>query len=149
MWSELSVQPRFSRFREKIIHLVVDDASEAPVEMMKGSIWALETLQERLRWEKIVEWNMVTRRLKGNDVIGFGDADEVTSRHNIQLLKHCPLRSKSLDIGIWFPYGRMDQAFMSDYPVSDTYRYTLGINVEQMLSQDVSSDQQYACSLYT
>ena len=88
--------------------------------------WQLENLQEEVRWKKIKEWNSITHSLTNNDIIGFGDADEVTSRTNIQLLKYCPLKSKSLDIGIWFPFGRMDQAYMSDYPVSFKYKYTLG-----------------------
>ena len=127
MWSDLSVQSRFTKFRGKVIHLVVDDAIEAPIEILEDSTWALEGLQENIRWQKIVEWNKVTNALKDNDVIGFGDADEVASRRNIQLLKYCPLKFKSLDIGIWFPFGRMDQVYATDYPVSPMYKYTLGI----------------------
>ena len=125
-WSEISTQPRFLKFREKVIHLVVDDADAAPVEILEDARWALEILQEKLRWEKIKQWNDITKALKENDVIGFGDADEVTSRKNMQLLKYCPLKSRSLDIGIWFPFGRMDQAYMTDYPVSNAHKYTLG-----------------------
>ena len=88
--------------------------------------WQPEKLQEEVRWKKIKEWNSITHSLTNNDIIGFGDADEVTSRKNIQLLKYCPLKSRSLDIGIWFPFGRMDQAYMSDFPVSSKYKYTLG-----------------------
>ena len=94
--------------------------------MLEDSAWQLEGLQEKVRWDKIKEWNSITNLLSDNDVIGFGDADEVTSRTNIQLLKYCPLKAKSLDIGIWFPFGRMDQAYASDFPVSNKYRYTLG-----------------------
>ena len=132
-WSELSVQPRFSKFRDKIIHLVLDDADIAEIEHSEDlSAWSLESLQEKLRWEKIKEWNEWSHALKDNDLIGFGDADEVTSRDNIQLLKYCPLKSKSIDIGIWFPFGRMDQAYKTDFPVSGIprnyikYQYTLG-----------------------
>ena len=82
--------------------------------------------EEKTRWLKVKKWNDLTHSLRDNDVIGFGDADEITSRKNIQLLKYCPLRSKSLDIGIWFPFGRIDQAFRSDFPVSKKYKYTLG-----------------------
>ena len=112
---------------------MLDDADIAEIEYSEEwHAWSLESLQEKLRWEKIKQWNDVTNALKDDDLIGFGDADEVTSRHNIQLLKHCPLKSKSIDIGIWFPFGRMDQAFKTDFPVSGIprnyikYQYTLG-----------------------
>ena len=133
MWSELSVQPRFSKFRDKIIHLVLDDSDIAEIEYAEEfKAWALESLQEKLRWKKIKEWNDASKALKDNDLIGFGDADEITSRENIQILKHCPLKAKSIDIGIWFPFGRMDQAYKSDFPVTGVprnyikYQYTLG-----------------------
>ena len=126
MWSELSVQPRFARFRDKVIHFVVDDADMAEILSMESTAWALEGLQEKIRWLKIKQWNNVTNALSGNDLIGFGDADEITSRENIQRLKYCPIKSTSLDIGIWFPFGRMDQAYKSDFPVSNKYKYTIG-----------------------
>ena len=127
MWSELSVQPRFSKFRDKVIHFVLDDSDIASIEFSEERpSWALESLQERIRWDKIKKWNAVTNTFQNNDLIGFGDADEITPRHSIQLLKYCPLKSKSVDIGIWFPFGRMDQAFMTDFPVSKKYKYTLG-----------------------
>ena len=125
-WSELSVQPRFAKFRKKIIHLVVDDSDIAPVKWSKDTSFKLEKLQEHIRWNKIKKWNSVTKALSGQDIIGFGDADEVASRKNIQLLKYCPLKYESVDIGIWFPFGRMDQAYKSDFPVSKEHKYTLG-----------------------
>lgn len=127
MWSELSVQPRFAKFRDKVIHLVLDDSDIAQIEFAEEHpAWALEILQERLRWAKIKQWNDVSNIFQDNDLIGFGDADEITPRNSIQLLKYCPLKSKSLDIGIWFPFGRMDQAFITDFPVSKKLKYTLG-----------------------
>ena len=91
MWSELSVQPRFARFRDKVIHFVIDDADMAEILSMESTAWALEGLQEKIRWLKIKQWNNVTNALSGNDLIGFGDADEITSRENIQRLKYCPI----------------------------------------------------------
>ena len=126
-WSELSIQRRFAKFREKIVHLILDDSDIANIDIPKETkSWSLESLEEKTRWLKVKQWNDMTNSLSDNDLIGFGDADEITSRKNIQLLKHCPLRSKSLDIGIWFPFGRLDQAFKSDFPVSKKYKYTLG-----------------------
>ena len=111
-----------------VVHLVIDDSQYARINRNEGerdNYWALESLQEQLRWEKIKEWNGYTKVFGDDDIIGFGDADEITFRDNIQLLKHCPLKTQSIDIGIWFPFGRMDQAFKSDFPVPG-HPYTLG-----------------------
>ena len=127
MWSELSVQPRFAKFRDKVVHLVLDDSDIASIEFSdEWHAWAPESLEEKIRWAKIKQWNNITNIFQGNDLIGFGDADEVTSRNSIQLLKYCPLKFKSIDIGIWFPFGRLDQAYMTDFPVSKKHKYTLG-----------------------
>ena len=115
--------------------MVIDDSEYAQTQRKQGdrrNEWALEDLQERLRWEKIKEWNKHTKAFSGNDLIGFGDADEIASRENIQLLKHCPLKSPSIDIGIWFPFGRMNQAFKSDFPISRQFPYTLGMIIYEL-----------------
>ena len=107
--------------------MILDDSDIANIDIPKETrFWSLESLEEKTRWLKVKQWNDITNSLSDNDLIGFGDADEITSRKNIQYLKYCPLRSKSLDIGIWFPFGRIDQAFKSDFPVSKKYKYTLG-----------------------
>ncbi len=63
---------------------------------------------------------------RDSDIIGFGDTDEIPSRHTIHLLKHCQWRNNGpVDIGIWFPMGLVDQAFRTDFPVPG-YPYTLG-----------------------
>ena len=82
-WSELSSQPRFSRFREKVVHFVVDDADLAEVKWSKDTAFKLEEIQELTRWRKIRKWNEVTKALKGRDIIG------VESGHYfISLLDH-------------------------------------------------------------
>ena len=60
MWSDLSVQPRFQRFRSKIIHLILDDVDVTFNNGTKINAWTLESLQEEMRWRKIKEWNMKT-----------------------------------------------------------------------------------------
>ena len=107
---------------------MIDDSQYVKTKRKEGdrkNFWALEALQEQLRWEKIKEWNKYTNTFSGNDVIGFGDADEIASRENVQLLKHCHLKAPSIDIGIWFPFGRFDQAYKSDFPITG-HPYTLG-----------------------
>jgi len=84
------------------------------------------TSQERARWEAFLVWN---NRTGGNfgadDLVGFGDVDEIPSRHDIQLLKRCKMAVPSVDIGAWFAWSRLDRAFQSDWPVPG-HTWTLG-----------------------
>lgn len=108
----------------------------------KSSIWTAESYQERRRWELIEEWNERSNFFGPDDVIGFGDTDEIASRLNVYKLRHCKMltdelcrgdnsrrrpssRPCAVDVGIWFPFGRLDQAFRTDHPVPGN-RYTLG-----------------------
>ena len=79
-----------------------------------------------MRWEAFLAWNNRTGEWFGpDDVLGFGDADEIPSSHNVHLLKHCEMAGPSVDIGIWFTWGRLDRAFRSDWPVPGN-PWTLG-----------------------
>ena len=79
-----------------------------------------------MRWEAFLAWNNRTNGWFGlDDLVGFGDADEIPSSHNIHLLKSCEMAGSSVDIGIWFPWGRLDRAFRPDWPVPGN-PWTLG-----------------------
>jgi hypothetical protein len=121
-WEHVKYQPRFVKFHDKVVHLILDDTDTV---QMDGGMWSRETYQERKRWEKIQLWNERTKFFQPHDIIGFGDADEVASRHNVHLLKYCTMTTASLDIGIWFPFGHIDYAFPSGWQVSG-HPYTLG-----------------------
>ena len=127
MWDRIKYQPRFAVFHDKIVHIVMDDIDVFPVkESEKTSIWFVEHLQENSRLNKFLEWN--TKQIDAftdDDLIGFGDGDEVAWRYNIHLLKHCELKHSAVDIGIWFPFGTVDNAFQTDWPVPG-HPYTLG-----------------------
>lgn len=41
------------------------------------------------------------------------------------MFKYCEIKQVSVDFGIWFPFGHINQTFKSDYPVVD-HPYTLG-----------------------
>ena len=126
IWDRVKNQDRFRKFRDKIIHFVLDDLDIARMRNDGGSsIWVGEGYQESKRWQKIQEWNEYTRFFGADDVIGFGDTDEIASRENIHQIKHCQFHTNSIDVGIWFSFGRIDQAFASDFPVSG-HKYTLG-----------------------
>lgn len=71
-------------------------------------------------------WNNRTGNTFGSDdLVGFGDADEIPSARNLHLLKHCEMAGPSVDIGVWFAWGRLDRAFKPDWPVPG-HPWTLG-----------------------
>lgn len=79
-----------------------------------------------MRWEAFLTWNNRTENPFGpDDLVGFGDTDEIPSSLNVHLLKHCELAGPSVDIGSWFAWGRLDRAFKPDWPVPNN-PWTLG-----------------------
>jgi hypothetical protein len=123
-WERVKEQPRFHKFQDKVVHLILDDLDTAAVTGDSG-MWTREDYQELLRWQKIMLWNNRTSFFSPDDVIGLGDTDEIASRRNVELVKHCAMGTKSLDVGIWFPFGNIGYAFRSDFPVRG-HPYTLG-----------------------
>lgn len=126
-WDGIKHQSRFRKFQDKVVHLILDDVDTLEV-VDAQELFERENYQEMQRWENIKRWNDKTHFFKPDDLIGFGDADEVPSRENLYLLKHCALKPgiQTVDIGIWFPKGRFNQAFRTDFPVSLEHPYTLG-----------------------
>jgi hypothetical protein len=123
IWEHLSLQPRFARFKQKVIHIVIDDHHITP---SPKDIWELENRMERTRWEAFLEWNAKTQVFGDTDLVGFGDTDEIASREAIHLLKHCEMGgASSVDIGIWFPWSYLDTDFITDFPVPN-HKFTLG-----------------------
>lgn len=125
-WEHVKHQPRFEKLRDKVVHFVLDDLDVAKV-IATGSKskWIVESYMEGNRWRLIKEWNNKTGFFGPDDVIGFGDTDEIASRQNVHSIKHCAFKSPAIDIGIWFPFGRLDTAFRTDFPVRG-HPYTLG-----------------------
>ena len=104
------------------MHLVLDDTEAL---MDYKAPFALELLQEKARWESFLRWNAYTQYFGPNDLVGFGDVDEIPSRDNVQLLRHCEMAGPSVDIGSWFAWTRIDEAFRPDWPVPGN-PWTLG-----------------------
>ncbi|CAL8127741.1 unnamed protein product [Orchesella dallaii] len=121
-WEVLKHQERFQRFSDKVVHIILDDVDT----LSDRDGFGLEYLQEKQRWEKFLRWNNATSYFKDDDILGFGDVDEIPSRNVVFYMKNCEIPSDPVDIGIWFPYGRIHQAFVSDYPVSWRHPYSLG-----------------------
>jgi hypothetical protein len=124
-WERVKTQPRFRKFEDTVVHLILDDLDTAAVANRDSRMWTREVYQETLRWQKIMLWNNRTSFFGPDDVIGFGDTDEIASRRNVELVKHCTMGKPSLDIGIWFPFGNVGYAFQSGFPIRG-HPYTLG-----------------------
>ena len=78
---------RFEKFQSKIVHFIIDDADIQFADMALKEfhpelhkIWTMEFYQELLRWVKFLEWNSQSNYFGPNDIVGFGDADEIASR---------------------------------------------------------------------
>ena len=121
-WEQVRNQERFEIFSAKVVHLTLDDVESMPDN--SKNIWDLERRQEKRRWERFLIWNLKTNYFHDDDIVGFGDTDEIASRHTIHLLKHCQV-SGPVDIGIWFIFGTINSAFKTDHPVKGN-EYTLG-----------------------
>jgi hypothetical protein len=122
LWDHVKNQPRFEFVKEKVVHLVLDD-TEAFAD--PKAIFAVETLQEKARWESFLRWNARTQFFGPDDLVGFGDVDEIPSRENVQMLRHCKIAGSSVDIGSWFAPTRLNEAFRPDWPVPGN-PWTLG-----------------------
>ena len=108
MWEQLKRTTRFASFIDKVVHFTLDDAEYSHLlSDSDNSIWEVESRQEQLRWLKLQQLNEHNKLLSDRDLIGFGDADEITSRWNVRLLRNCVQKqpNTSVDIGIWFPFG--------------------------------------------
>lgn len=124
IWDRLKDNERFQKFAGKVVHFVLDDEQES--RNPGTSMWARESWQERLRWEKFLQWNKNSNDFfKNEHLLGFGDVDEIPDRNNVAFLKNCELPGDPIDIGIWFPFSGIDTAFRSDYPVPG-HDYTFG-----------------------
>ncbi|KAK5574970.1 hypothetical protein RB653_010225 [Dictyostelium firmibasis] len=123
IWEHVKFQDRFIKFQDKVVHLILDDTDEENGK----DVFSAENYQETRRWQKFLDWNNRTNEYSDTDIIGFGDTDEISARINLHLLKNCQLRNnvEVVDIGIWFPYGPINQVFKPFYSVPNN-TYTLG-----------------------
>ena len=119
-WGNNKDTPRFRKYRDKIVHFVIDDAERISkartVENTKSlkELFRFEEYQELARWERFRAWNAATGFFGPQDVIGFGDADEIPSRQNILNLKSCDWRTKNIDVGTLFLMSEVENSFQAD-----------------------------------
>lgn len=125
LWPELSKQERFQKFSDKIVHFVVTKEMINEIHYEREDVdedikmWHNERAKEEIRWKFFLEWNKNNSNyFQDEDIIGFGDCDEIPAFYNLILLKKC--RNKgNIDIGIWFTFGQVNMYYRSEYPVKD------------------------------
>lgn len=123
IWEKIKHTHRFERFTDKIVHFIVDDSD---MTQSNGDNWASERNQEKVRWEKFKEWNLRNKFFGDDDVIGFGDTDEIPSRDALAVLKQCTGDlGQRIDIGTTFFFGNYEDVYGSDFYIRG-YPYTLG-----------------------
>ncbi|KAL3904779.1 MAG: hypothetical protein SGILL_009938, partial [Bacillariaceae sp.] len=97
-----------------VVHFILDDAESVQI-LNETKLFTQEDYQSRRRWEKITEWNNKTGFFGPDDIIGLGDADEIPSRTNVNLFKHCQMTKPRVDVGIWFPLGNISYVYCPTY----------------------------------
>lgn len=65
MWERVQQQERFKHF--PVVHFIVDDAEGSRA---TDKMWQMESLQEKRRWEKFIEWNDATKFFNDDDIVG-------------------------------------------------------------------------------
>jgi len=125
-WEHLKWTPRFSRFADKVVYFALDD-SLFPRTAGDGPLFANEHDQESVRFFRFLEWNKRNKFFDDDDMISFGDTDEIPSRHVIHALKYCnPERSdSSIDVGTFFLNKRVSAPFKTGFCVPG-HEYNLG-----------------------
>lgn len=125
IWDRVKDQSRFQKFHKKILHFIIDDSQINMQDPEINNIWYIEGLQESQRWKMFVHWNNNHGHYYSEeDMISFGDADEISAKQNIEILKQCDIGNR-VDIGLWFTFGLLNQAFQSDWPIPG-YPFSLG-----------------------
>jgi hypothetical protein len=103
-------QPRFARMSDKIVHFILDDSVRA------GPRFEWENYHELARWERFLVWNNVTKMFGPDDVLIFGDCDEIPSRDIYQYLRYCTLEGP-VDIGTWYTNSDVQSQVRTDHPI--------------------------------
>lgn len=124
VWERNMDKARFSRFKDKILHIKVSFENRNV-----AGIWESEREQEQLGYAEMMKALQTTLKVstadKGKVLICWGDADEIVDPYNAALMKRCEAKALPVDNGAWFAMGDFSQAFKSDWPVPG-HPYTFG-----------------------
>lgn len=116
MWNLIKNQSRFSKFQDKVVHFWIPE-EDINIKSLQNDIWHVENEMETKRWWLFLKWNEDNNNyFTDDDLIGFGDADEIASIQTLNKIKQCETIS-IVDIGIWFTRGRITEKLKVDWPV--------------------------------
>mmetsp|Transcript_108144 Transcript_108144/g.207843 ORF Transcript_108144/g.207843 Transcript_108144/m.207843 type:complete len:518 (+) Transcript_108144:20-1573(+) len=119
MWDYLRTQTRFKPFLKKVLHIVFTaDHFGADKSNATWFPFTQENTVGNLTKKMLPDMLYALGLTKESVVINFGDTDEVTSRNNMHLMKHCQPKRMPVDSAIWYAPGRADYAYQSDFPVA-------------------------------
>lgn len=129
LWPLLAKQKRFKKYLNKIVYFNVTsqmiDEYAASEHIDTNNIWKNEAAQEHLRFSLFLKWNQDNGNyFNDDDIIGFGDTDEIPSFHNLILMKKCHIKGTT-DIGIWFTHNQINKYLITCFHVRG-HRNTLG-----------------------
>eukprot|EP00586_Coscinodiscus_wailesii_P016050 CAMPEP_0172511852 /NCGR_PEP_ID=MMETSP1066-20121228/239754_1 /TAXON_ID=671091 /ORGANISM="Coscinodiscus wailesii, Strain CCMP2513" /LENGTH=329 /DNA_ID=CAMNT_0013291407 /DNA_START=270 /DNA_END=1256 /DNA_ORIENTATION=+ len=120
-------QKRFSKFKDKIVHVTLDNAALMR-NSTKSGIWKWENLAHQVMRRYFL--NLTEQLYPDSDgrlLAVAGHVDEIPSLYTLRRLQQCRLKKKDaiIDIGTWMIQGVFDQVFRSDHPIP-SFPYTFG-----------------------
>lgn len=137
LWARNKDSQRFAKFSSQVLHIVIDDEKvlehlklESSNNQLLDVQWDKESAQEDEGIRKLRQ--LITSLIKypvdeeREIIINYGDTDEIASPRNLQILKSCQPSKFPVDHGVWMIEGRLNKAFMSDFPVKRELPYTYG-----------------------
>ena len=134
LWERLKTQPRFARYSDRVVHLVLDDTDAVPPNR-RHKLFDEEFNQEHVRFRKVMQWNERHKFFGPDDYIGFGDTDEIPSRNSLQYLHYCDAGHKGpIDFGLWYAFNNVHHTWRSDWPVPGE-PYTFGDPTFHLVSE--------------
>jgi len=121
---------RFKAFRNKIIHIVMDDSDVLRFReenQIEGDDWRIELLARKLLWTQFIE-AMDDNLPSSDSILIHGDADEIPSGITIYHLKHCELKEEVpvLSFGLYnyrFNFKYVLGSEMLPYPHVQTFQF--------------------------
>ncbi|CEM33343.1 unnamed protein product [Vitrella brassicaformis CCMP3155] len=117
MWQEARTQERFARFANRTSSAVVL-TRDTPVKKRGLWPWERATRQAAFRVVRMVDMQEGLE-LDNDDVIIYGDLDEMPSGESLRHLQQCEPRPGVFPLsgGLLFFIGRLDEVYLSDSPV--------------------------------
>ena len=120
-----SVMRRFRAFKDKVVHIVVDDA--------RSRAATLRSNNDRASWDglhnmmeegvqAVLSWQAASspeERFAPEDLLIIGDVDEVMSRDALSRIVSCEMKHDVTTGALWMPMGNVSRAFRTDWPVFD------------------------------